>query len=95
MFGHDIASIGGMAVDEKNRKREAGEAFIADRDWQKLSDKSLSSCKHWTNIVPVRQKSRYNQLSLYRIRKIEIYLSSCKHGTEVSKSYYVTWLRAY
>ena len=32
MFGHDIASIGGMAVDEKNRKREAGEAFIADRD---------------------------------------------------------------
>ena len=25
-FGHDIASIGGMAVDEKNRKREAGEA---------------------------------------------------------------------
>jgi len=30
-------------------------------------------------IVPVRQKSRYNQLSLYQIRKIEIYLSSCKH----------------
>ena len=30
-------------------------------------------------IVPVRQKSRYNQLSLYKIRKIEIYLSSCKH----------------
>jgi len=25
-FGHDIASIGGMAIDEKNRKREAGEA---------------------------------------------------------------------
>jgi len=30
-------------------------------------------------IVPVRQKSRYNQLSLCQIRKIEIYLSSCKH----------------
>jgi len=30
-------------------------------------------------IVPVRQKSRYNQLSLRQIRKIEIYLSSCKH----------------
>ena len=30
-------------------------------------------------IVPVRQKSRYNQLSLYQIRKIGIYLSSCKH----------------
>ena len=29
-------------------------------------------------IVPVRQKSRYNQLSLRQIRKIEIY-SSCKH----------------
>jgi len=25
-FGHDIASFSGMAVDEKNRKREAGEA---------------------------------------------------------------------
>jgi len=40
-------------------------------------------------IVHVRQKSRYNQLSLYQIRKIEIYLSFCKHWTEVSKFYYV------
>ena len=30
-------------------------------------------------IVPIRQKSRYNQLSLCQIRKTEIYLSSCKH----------------
>ena len=43
----------------------------------------------------VRQKSRYNLLSLYQIRKIEIYLSSCKHWTEVSKLYYVARLRAH
>ena len=43
----------------------------------------------------VRQKSRYNQLSSYQIRKIEIYLSSCKHWTEVSKFYYMARLCAY
>jgi len=64
--------------------------------WWKLSDKSLSSCKHWTDIiVPIRQKCRYNQLSMYQIRKIEIYLSSCKHWTEVSKFYFVAQLHAY
>jgi len=67
--------------------------FTADRDWRKLSDKSLSSCKHWTNIiVPVRQKSRYNQLSLYQIRKMKY--TSVPVNTEL-RFYYVARLRDY
>jgi len=41
--------------------------------------KSLMFCCRQRLMEAVRQKSRYNQLFMYQIRRIEIYLSFCKH----------------
>ena len=46
---------------------------------EKNTLKSLVFCCRQRLMEAVRQKSRYNQLSIYQIRKIEIYLSFCKH----------------
>ena len=55
-FGHDIASIGGMAVDEKNRKREAGEASASRSPIR--SDESILSQQNELSAGEKRERQK-------------------------------------